>query len=615
MAFLDYLIQKGILDSSEGEKLQTSITQEGTDLVDVLTRQGMDKQQLMQWKSEYHNVPVREVVEDTVSLSVLKYIPQESAAHYQTVPLAFEEGVLAVGMVDPDNLEARDALQFISSRLNIPFKLFLIAHDDFIRVMDGYQSLSGEVHQALTGLDAGVGASTEGVSALAEEQFPSLEDIGEGGEEPVSVSRTTGGMARPAPASPSVARAGGENGGEKDFDVKVVEDTPITKIVAVLLRHATEGRASDVHIEPAADKVRVRFRVDGVLYTSLMLPIAVHNSVVARIKVLAKLKLDERRQPQDGSFSARIEKRKIDFRVSTFPTNYGEKVVMRILDPGKGVKSLEETGLTGKNLEMVREALKKPYGLVLLTGPTGSGKSTSLYAMLNELDREKKNVVSLEDPVEYNIDGISQSQVRPEIGYSFARGLRSILRQDPDIIMVGEIRDKETAQLAIQAALTGHLVLSTLHTNTAAGVIPRLIDMGVDPYLIAPTLVAAVGQRLVPTICEPSKKPIPVEGSIKEMITQQFADLPELYRKDVTIAGEVFDTQPSPECPGGTRGRLGVFEVLRVTKTIEKVILENPTEDGVYKAARSEGMLTMKEDALLKSFKGLIPFREVNKFE
>jgi len=258
------------------------------------------------------------------------------------------------------------------------------------------------------------------------------------------------------------------------------------------------------------------------------------------------------------------------------------------------------------------EALNRPYGLILICGPTGSGKSTTLYSMLNEVDKDHKNVLSLEDPIEYNMEGMSQSQVRPEIGYSFASGLRTTLRQDPDIIMVGEIRDKETAQLAIQAALTGHLVFSTLHTNTAIGAIPRLIDMGVDPYLIAPTLIASIAQRLVRSLCTGAGKPRMVEGSIKMMIEKQFEDLPEIHRKNIKIGKEVYDISPAPNCPSGVRGRVAVMELLMIDPQLEQIILKNPTEQEIWKYARSKGMLTMKEDAILKAFEKVIPFEEVN---
>jgi type IV pilus assembly protein PilB len=348
------------------------------------------------------------------------------------------------------------------------------------------------------------------------------------------------------------------------------------------------------------------------MYTSLILPTNVHNAIVARIKILAQLKLDEKRKPQDGRFSARMDGKKVDFRVSTFPAYYGEKVVMRILDTGRGVLTLDMMGYSPEQLEMIRKAIRTPYGLILVTGPTGSGKSTTLYSMLNELDREKRNVISLEDPVEYNIPGVNQSQVRPEIGYTFASGLRSILRQDPDIIMVGEIRDKETAQLAVQAALTGHLVFSTLHTNNAAGVIPRLIDMEVDPYLIAPTLILAMGQRLLRTMCPESKSPIPLSESMRLMIEKQFSDLPADVRKTLMIPDHVYEAVPSATCPSGTKGRTAVFEFLKMDRDLEHIVLTNPVEQAVYEAARAKGMLTMKDDALKKAFQGIIPFEEIN---
>ena len=329
---------------------------------------------------------------------------------------------------------------------------------------------------------------------------------------------------------------------------------------------------------------------------------------------MTQLRLDEKRKPQDGSFSANINGRKIDFRVSTMPAYYGEKVVIRILDPDKGVKSLDQLNLSETNLKMVREALSKPYGMILITGPTGSGKSTTLYSMMNELDKEKNNIVSLEDPVEYHMPDVNQSQVMPEIGYTFAAGLRSIIRQDPDIIMVGEIRDKETAQLAVQAALTGHLVLSTLHTNNAIGAIPRLIDMGIDPYLIAPTLILSVAQRLALMTCPSSRKLVLLDPSIKLQIEEQLKDLPNEFKKNIITSNEMYKTVPSSECPTGTRGRIAVFEMFKVDKEMESVILKNPTDAEIYKVARRKGMLMMREDAILKSLQGLIPFREVYNF-
>ena len=390
------------------------------------------------------------------------------------------------------------------------------------------------------------------------------------------------------------------------------EDAPVTKIVSTILRYATEGHASDIHIEPSPAKSRVRFRVDGELHTSLELPARVHEAVIARIKILAKLRLDEKRKPQDGRFSATVEKRRIDFRVSTFPTEYGEKVEMRILDQSDTTTTLTSVGLSDTHLAEVRDMMKVPYGIILIAGPTGSGKSTTLFAMLSELDRETANVVSLEDPVEYEIPGVAQSQVRPEIGYTFATGLRSILRQDPDIIMVGEIRDKETAVLAVQAALTGHLVFSTIHTNTAVGAIPRLIDMGVDPFLIAPTLVAVIGQRLVRKLCPGAGKPFPIKDSIKKSLEREFADLPDEYRRALPPFKEFYRASPTAECSNGTRGRTAVFEILRMNKNLEQVVLNEPVHEKIYAAARSGGMLTMREDAIVKALSGEIPFEEIN---
>ncbi|MCX6747947.1 MAG: GspE/PulE family protein, partial [Candidatus Nomurabacteria bacterium] len=323
---------------------------------------------------------------------------------------------------------------------------------------------------------------------------------------------------------------------------------------------------------------------------------------------------DEKRKPQDGSFSTEIEGRKIDFRVSTMPGYYGEKVAMRILDSTKGVKSLEQLGLSKVNVALVREAIAKPYGLILITGPTGSGKTTTLYSLMNELDKEKSNIVTLEDPVEYHMTDVNQSQVMPEIGYTFASGLRSILRQDPDIIMVGEIRDKETAQLAIQAALTGHLVLSTLHTNNSIGAIPRLVDMGVDPYLIAPTLILSVAQRLARQTCESAKKLVPMDPSVKQQIQDQLKDLPEEFKNQIEIKQEMYETVPSSDCPSGTRGRIAVFEMFKIDKELQSVILKNPVYSDIYQVTRRKGMLMMREDAMMKAINGVIPYTEVYNF-
>ncbi|HEY4511863.1 MAG TPA: ATPase, T2SS/T4P/T4SS family [Candidatus Paceibacterota bacterium] len=575
MGILDILAQKKLIKPDDVAALKKESAAPGASMDRILLERGVSLEEILAAKGEYLNIPVRSLENKVVPGNILEYIPEESAMHYRFVPIGFKEGVLEVGIVDPDNIEARDALNFISSKINVPFKVFLISQQDFEKVIESYKGLSGEVTKALSELE----------TELSSEEVEFSD-----GTKAEEIAKAPQGMS-----------------------TRIIEDAPVTKIVATILRYATEGNASDVHIEHERDKIRVRFRVDGVLNTSLSLPTKVHSAVVARIKILCNMKLDEKRKPQDGRFTARIEGRKIDFRVSTFPAYYGEKVVMRILDQERGVKKLDDMGLTASNLSLIREALARPYGLILLTGPTGSGKTTTLYSMLNELDREAYNVLSLEDPIEYNIDGMSQSQVRPEIGYTFANGLRTALRQDPDIIMVGEIRDRETAQLAVQAALTGHLVFSTLHTNNAAGVIPRLIDMGIDPYLIAPTLILAMAQRLVSVLCPSSGKEIPIEGSIKMMIEKQFTDVPEEFKKGLPMGKSVWGISPTSDCPNGTRGRTAVFEVFKMDKELEATILARPTELEVTKILRKRGMLTLKEDAILKTMRREIPFEEVNK--
>lgn len=570
MSVVDILLNKNLITKDDIREIKKR-TGEGESLDQILIEMGIHPEDILTARGEFLNIPIKSLGEASVPFEALDYIPEESATHYKFVPIGLREGTLEVGIVDPDNIEARDALNFIASKSNIPYKIYLISEEDYTKVIGLYKGIGGEVSKALSELETVLSIDNEATV-----------DVKKG--------KT-----------------------EKDTNAIIIEDAPVVKIVATIVRYATEGNASDVHIEHMRDKVRVRFRVDGTLNTSLVLPSQVHSAVVARIKVLSNMKLDEKRKPQDGRFSARIDGRKIDFRVSTFPAYYGEKVVMRILDQEKGVKKIDEMGLSQKNLAYFREAIGRPYGLILITGPTGSGKSTTLYSMLNEVDREGANVLSLEDPIEYNMDGVSQSQVHPEIGYTFASGLRTTLRQDPDIIMVGEIRDKETAQLAVQAALTGHLVFSTLHTNNAAGVIPRLIDMGVDPYLIAPTLILAIAQRLVGKLPEGGGKPIPVEGSIKVMVDRQFSDLPEQFKKEIPFTDTVFGINPTPDCPKGTRGRMAVFEVMKMDKEIESAILKNPNELEISRILRQKGMLTMKEDAMIKAFERVIPFEEVNK--
>jgi type IV pilus assembly protein PilB len=570
MSYINLLVKENILDQDTANVLEQKAFETKQSLDSVLREQGIKSVDILKAKAEYLNIEPYYIGDKDVPFEVLNYIPEDSARHYKIIPVSVISSVLNVGIYDPDNIEAIDALNFIASKNNITYKLFLISEEDFNRGLGMYKGLTGEVHEALTNF---------------EKEFGDIDDL----DNIVQSKESTG------------------------TNTHIIEDAPVKKIVATIIRYAIEGGVSDIHIEPLKDKVRVRYRVDGILNTSIELPKNVIEALVARIKILSEMKLDEKRKPQDGRFSARADGRKIDFRVSTFPTYFGEKVVMRILDQDRGVQKLDELAFQPDQLAMLKKALGRPHGLILISGPTGSGKTTTLYSMLMELDRDSQNVLSLEDPIEYNMDGISQSQVHAEIGYTFAAGLRTTLRQDPDIIMVGEIRDKETAQLAVQAALTGHLVLSTIHTNTAIGIVPRLIDMGIDPYLIAPTLILGMAQRLVGKAYVPATEVVDASDSIKAMIDHQFVDLPAQYKGNIPAIKDIRIIKPTPECPKGIKGRLAVFEMYEMDRKLESIILTKPTDSEIYDYLRKEkGMMMMKEDAIIKALRKDIPFEEVN---
>jgi type IV pilus assembly protein PilB len=569
---LEILLERGTVTDSFVRQVEETIQEKGLSLEATLIELGQSPEVVRNLFAEYYQVPAFVIPEGfNITEEILAYIPEESAVHYRLVPLKIEEEVLLVGVNDPENIQIREVLNFVSTKYDIAYKFVFMLDADIKKAHEFYSNLKGEVTDALVTLESELNA-----------------EIAAGVEE----------------ASPE----------DKKTMEHIEEDAPVTKIVATILRYAVDGNASDIHVEPTETKVVVRFRVDGELATSLELPKNVHMAVVARVKILSSMRLDERRKPQDGRFSATFDGRKIDFRVSLLPTSHGEKVVMRILDNERGVRTLEDVGISPHLLEIVRRAIKEPYGIILISGPTGSGKSTTLYAMLSEVDRFTKNVLSLEDPVEYNIGGVSQSQVRPEIGYTFANGLRAALRQDPDIIMVGEIRDKETAQLAIQAALTGHLVLSTIHTNNSIGVIPRLIDMGVDPYLIAPTLKLAIAQRLARRIYEGTGKEETISHATQMMMDETFKTLPEKYHKRIPTGKTIVHPEPSPSCATGLKGRVAVMEALEVNEEIQDLILHNASEDQIFQTARKNGFMSMKEDAIIKALHHTIPYAEMNTF-
>jgi len=568
MSFVNQLVQKGLLTQEKASSLEFEIKQSNKKEEEVILESGLVQEiDLFTLKSENLKIPLREVLAEKVPLKTLELIPEETAKYYQMIPVQKTDKFLEVGMVYPEDFKAQEALKFLARQGDFNYKVFLITPTTFKNLLRQYRTLKREVGIALEELE----------TELKEEK-----------------------VKMPSPTA-------------EEFE-RMAEEAPITKIVAVILRHAVEGNASDIHIEPTREKLRIRFRSLGVLHSSIFLPLRIHPAVVARVKIISSLKIDETRMPQDGRFSTKINGKSIDFRVSTFPTTLGEKVAIRVLDPTVGLKTFEELGLEGRNLEAVKKAISKPYGLILATGPTGCGKTTTLYAVLQLLNKEGVNIVTLEDPVEYFIEGINQSQVRPEIGYDFPIGLRHILRQDPDIIMVGEVRDEETASLTIHAALTGHIVLSTLHTSNALGVIPRLVDMGVKPYLLPPTLQLALAQRLVRRLCDNCKKRVKPKAEIRDMILKEIENLPPAAKSELKISKPftVFAPVGCNKCNNtGFSGRIAVFEVLSMTDELADLISKTPSEIMIEKEAKRQGMISMKQDGILKALRGITTVEEV----
>ncbi|MCX6760236.1 MAG: GspE/PulE family protein [Candidatus Nealsonbacteria bacterium] len=563
------LLEKKIIDKQKATSLEYEVknankTEEGA----ILDSAVVSEDFLFGLKSELLKIPLKLVSPEEISLKALETIPEESAKYYQMIPLSIKDSHLEVGMVYPDDLKAREALEFLTRQEKYTYQVYLITPSNFENLFRKYRNLKKEVVKALEELEGDLEKEKKGKSWT-------------------------------------------ERAAEVE---KIVEEAPISKVVAVILKHAVDGNASDVHIEPIKDKVRVRFRLDGILHSSIFLPFNVLPAIVARVKILSNLKIDETRVPQDGRFSAKIEGRDIDFRVSTFPTSLGEKIVIRVLDSSKREINLESLGIAGRNLRLIQKALDESYGMILSTGPTGSGKTTTLYAMLGILNKDDWNIITLEDPIEYFMEGINQSQIRPEIGYTFATGLRSILRQDPDIIMVGEIRDSETASLAVHASLTGHIVLSTLHTSNALGVIPRLIDMGVEPFLIPPTLSIAIAQRLARKLCPFCRKKVSPSPEAKKIITDELGKIPEAAKKEVKIPGDIYIYEPvgCKRCSMiGYSGRVGIFEILEMTSELAQIILKNTSEAAITEEAKKQGMITMKQDGVLKAIEGTTSLEEV----
>lgn len=507
----------------------------------------------------------------SISREALALIPADTARKYQMAALELKDGVLQVAMTNPQDFEALNVLRFIAEKERIGINVALSSPEVLEEILKGYA-------QADTVLE-------EAISALKE-------------DEDIEIEKET---------KSNIAR------------LDVLQDAPIAKLVDVIVKHALESRASDIHIEPVSGSFRVRFRIDGLLRSALVFPDDVGKAVISRIKILSNLKIDEKRKPQDGRFRVEAEHRSVDLRVSSLPVIDGEKVVMRILDKSNNLADLDKLGLWGRNREVLTRKIMEPFGIILITGPTGSGKSTTLYAFLQILNQEERNIITLEDPVEYFMEGVNQSQIRPEIGYGFADGLRSILRQDPNVIMVGEIRDEETAELAIHAALTGHLVLSTLHTNDAIKGLPRLIDMGAEPFLLSSSLQAIAAQRLVRRICDNCKAPKDLSpGLLKKMETIRAQISPEecsAYEIDPRAPIVVYQGTGCDHCGGsGYKGRIAIYEVFEITEAAKVTITDKAANESELLAeAVRQKMLMMKDDGFLKVLKGITTIAEVER--
>lgn len=540
---------------------ETTLSGQSVEAVAARTRL-IDDKKIAELKSKLLKIPYKKIDMDGYDAALLETLPEETARTYRVIPISKKDNLLVVGMVDPDDTKAQDALKFVARRNQLNLGVYVISYSDWQEILKRYSSYRTDLERAVEAL---------GIKP------------GEGGKRMILLEEKVSG-----------------------------EEAPVIKIVADTMREAVAQRASDVHIEPQENDLRIRFRIDGDLRTVASLPFELSQPIVSRVKVMSNLKLDETRIPQDGRFRSKVFDKEIDFRISTFPTPLGEKAAIRILDPQYGLKNFEDLDFLPPTREKVERGLARPFGMILLTGPTGSGKTTTLYAMLQKLNDEKVNIVSLEDPVEYFVYGVNQSQVNSDIGYDFASGLRQVVRQDPDIIMVGEIRDSETAGLAIHSALTGHIVLSTLHTNNAIGAVPRLIDMKVEPFLLPASLSLIMAQRLVGLICGDCKKAEEAPANLQKIIQQALVDLPAEIISRHKEPYRIFHGAGCNKCRGrGIVGRTAIFEVLEMTKELEDIINTGPTIQRVLKESKSQGMITLRQDGIVKALDGKVLVEDV----
>jgi len=561
---VDILMEKGKLTEENARKARDFAVEQNLSIEEALVKNKIiDDEELAKIRAKESGIPYVDLREEFIPIKVLEKIPEEAAEHYKIISFFSDDEKIKVAFVDPEDVKANEALRFFSWQRGKKIENYICSQSSFSSAFSQYHIITSEVKRALEDI--------ENVKVSAKEESSAAKTFEEG---------------------------------------KLSEEAPVSKIVDMILRTGVEARASDIHIEPIEGELQIRNRVDGTLQKSSSLPERLQPSIVSRIKILANLKIDEQRKPQDGRFQILINNQSYDFRVSTLPTVNGEKIELRILDKSSGIQSLENLGMGNYYRRLVLENIQKPFGAILVSGPTGSGKSTTIYALLSILNQEGVNIITLEDPIEYYISGVNQSQIMPEIGYTFASGLRSILRQDPDIITVGEIRDGETAELVIHAALTGHLVLSTIHTNNAAGVIPRLIDMGVEPFLISSSVNLAMAQRLVKRICPHCRKEYAPTAEVEKIILEELARIPEAIKKEI---GDFLEKRPVKVWRGegckycrdkGVKGRIGLFEVIVMTKELGKIVTEKPTAIAIEKEARRQNMITIRQAGIVKALRG-----------
>ncbi len=569
---INLLIDEGLVTESVLKDAEAKSTSSNAPLFAILTEQHIvDDEMLTHAIAQVSGLPYVNLTASIIDQSILGLLPEDIAERFMAVPLAEVQNRLAVAMIDANNVQAVD---YLASRIQRPLKVFMASEAGVRHVLDQYRT--------------------------------DLSSVGEAAE-----------------ASQAEASS------ESDKEVKtIVEDSPISKALNTILEYAVKSRASDIHVEPLEGTLKIRCRVDGVLREIMQLPKSIEPALVSRIKILSNLKIDEHRVPQDGQFTVKVANKEVDLRIAISPVVWGEQVVIRLLDKSGNSFDIEQMGYAGRALRAIRKGIRHPNGMVLTSGPTGSGKTTSLYALIKEIKNDTVNIVTLEDPVEYKMDGVNQIQVNADVGLTFAAGLRSILRQDPDVVMVGEIRDGETANLAVQAALTGHLVFSTLHTNSAAGVLPRLLDMGIEPFLIASTVNTIIGQRLVRRVGanRESYQSNPIETqniltTVGHLLPKTQADVAhtalDLGYKDLPLAGQSAYTLvkgiDSAQSPHGYSGRAGLYEVMDVNTDIQNLIVARATSSEIQRLAVSQGMITMRQDGYLKALQGLTTIEEVNR--